>query len=103
MEICVVEVVTNAIKHSYLLQPGHSVDIAILIYPGRIDFSVANTGEPMREKRGARMDFDPGDVQALPEGGMGLHIVRSIMDELTYHQQDGVNTFRMSKFFRAPP
>jgi len=99
MEICVVEVVTNAIKHSYHLQPGHNVDITILLYPDRIEFVVGNTGEPMREEKASRMDFDPQDVQALPEGGMGLHIVKSVMDELIYQSIDGVNTFRMSKRF----
>jgi serine/threonine-protein kinase RsbW len=100
MEVCVVEIVNNAIKHSYHLQPGHPVDITVLLYPERIEFIVDNTGEPMREGRSSRMDFDPQDVQALPEGGMGLHIVKSIMDELIYESIDGTNTFRMSKRFR---
>ncbi|HLA26548.1 MAG TPA: hypothetical protein VJZ49_01495 [Syntrophales bacterium] len=35
MEACVVEVVNNAIKHSYHLQPGHTVDIPISLYTER--------------------------------------------------------------------
>jgi serine/threonine-protein kinase RsbW len=99
MEGCVVEVVNNAIKHSYHLQPGHDVDISISLYPERIEFSIGNTGEPMKSRQAARMDFDPKNVGALPEGGMGLYIVRSVMDEVTYQCLDGVNTVSMSKYF----
>lgn len=99
MENCVVEVVNNAIKHSYHLQPGHDVGITISLYPGRIEFSVGNTGEPMKSREAARMDFDPKNVRALPEGGMGLYIVRSVMDEVTHQCLDGVNTVSMCKHF----
>lgn len=99
MEACVVEVVNNAIKHSYHLQPEHDVEIDISLYPERIEFSVGNTGEPMKSSEAARMDFDPKNVRALPEGGMGLYIVRSVMDEVTYQCLDGVNTVNMRKHF----
>ncbi len=97
MEGCVVEVVNNAIKHSYHLQPGHEVDIAIALHPDRIEFSVSNTGEPMKAREAARMDFDPKNVKALPEGGMGLYIIKNIMDEVTYQCREGVNTLSMCK------
>jgi serine/threonine-protein kinase RsbW len=99
MEVCVVEIVNNAIKHSYHLQPGHDVDITISLFPERIEFSIVNTGEPMKAREAGRMDYDPKNVQELPEGGMGLYIVKSIMDEMTYQCVDGVNTFRMLKRF----
>jgi serine/threonine-protein kinase RsbW len=99
MESCVVEVVNNAIKHSYHLQPGHDVEITISLYSERIEFSVSNTGEPMKSSEASRMDFDPRDVRALPEGGMGLYIVRSVMDEVTYQSHAGVNTVGMAKHF----
>ena len=99
MEGCVVEVVNNAIKHSYHLQPGHDVDITISLYLERIEFSIGNTGEPMKSREPAKMDFDPKNVRALPEGGMGLYIVKSVMDEVSYQCLDGVNTVSMCKHF----
>jgi len=97
LEICVVEVVNNAIKHSYRLEPGHDVDINIAIYSERIEFKVSNTGEPMPSTKALNLDFDPKDVRALPEGGMGLHIIRSIMDEVSYQCLEGINTVTMCK------
>jgi serine/threonine-protein kinase RsbW len=97
MEGCVVEVVNNAIKHSYHLRPGHDVDIAISLYPERIEFSIRNSGEPMKSREAARMDFDPKNVRALPEGGMGLYIIKKTMDEVTYQCLEGVNTVSMCK------
>jgi len=53
----------------------------------------------MKSSEASRMDFDPRDVRALPEGGMGLYIVRSVMDEVTYQSHAGVNTVGMAKHF----
>lgn len=100
MEGCVVEVVTNAIKHSYHLQPGHDVEITISLYDERIEFSVGNRGEPMKSKEAPKMDFDPKNVRALPEGGLGLYIVKSIMDEVSYQCLNGRNTVTMSRHFK---
>jgi serine/threonine-protein kinase RsbW len=97
MEVCVVEAVNNAIKHSYHLKPGHDVNITICLYPERIEFQICNTGDPMKSMEAAKMDFDPKDVMTLPEGGMGLFIIESIMDEVTYQFLDGINTVRMYK------
>ena len=97
MEVCVVEAVNNAIEHSYHFMPGHDVDITIHLFPERIEFHICNTGKPMESMGVAKMDFDPKDLRALPEGGMGLYIIQSIMDEVAYQILDGVNTLIMSK------
>ena len=102
MEVCVVEAVNNAIEHSYHFMPGRNVDIIIHLFPERIEFHVCNTGDPMESMDVAAMDFDPKDLRALPEGGMGLYIIQNIMDEVTYQILDGINTLIMSKRIVIP-
>lgn len=100
MEVCVVEAVTNAIKHSYHLQPGHDVDIVITLSSGKMEFLVCNTGEPMKTTQTAQIRLDPVDKRRLPKGGLGLYLIHRLMDEVTYESRDGVNIFRMCKHYK---
>ncbi|MCZ7603337.1 MAG: hypothetical protein M5R37_10725 [Melioribacteraceae bacterium] len=45
------------------------------------------------------MEYDPEDIENLPEGGMGLYIIDQLMDEISYKVLDGVNIFSMKKKF----
>jgi serine/threonine-protein kinase RsbW len=101
MEVCVVEAVNNAIKHSYHLDSGHEVEIIIALYPEMIEFSITNSGEPMNSREAARINLPPGDVRGLPKGGLGLFIIKTIMDEVSYRCSEGKNIITMAKHF--PP
>lgn len=101
MEVCVVEAVTNAIKHSYHLQPGHDVDIVIALKFEKIEFLVSNTGEPMNTEQTTKIHFDPDGKRELPEGGLGLYLIHSMMDEVIYESNGSVNIIRMCKRYGA--
>ncbi len=42
-------------------------------------------------QKGTGLDFDPRIKTDLPEGGMGLHIMEQVMDDVTYFVRDGRN------------
>ena len=46
-------------------------------------------------------EFDPTDVANLPEGGMGLHLIHSVMDEVRYHSEGGRNALTMRRRLAA--
>jgi anti-sigma regulatory factor (Ser/Thr protein kinase) len=47
------------------------------------------------------LEAPPVDVRMPLEqrsiGGLGIHLVRSLMDELEYRREEGKNLFRMKK------
>jgi len=45
--------------------------------------------------------FDPINVENLPEGGMGLSIIHQIMDCVAYETTNGRNKLILTKFFSA--
>jgi anti-sigma regulatory factor (Ser/Thr protein kinase) len=47
------------------------------------------------------LDFDPADVEHLPEGGMGLFIIHNVMDRVEYHRHGERNTFSMTRRLAA--
>lgn len=93
--LAIEEVCTNVIRHAYLYAPG-TIKIKIAIHPGRVVFSVFD--------RGRRFDYDHSDTPDLGryiktgrKGGLGLYLIRKMMDSVSYYSRDGENELRMEK------
>lgn len=89
------EACTNVIEHAYSGRPGR-IRIAVSVHPDRIQIEVQDTGRP----------FDPSAVRApdleaplerRETGGLGLHFMRSIMDEVRFEFGEGGNRLTMVK------
>lgn len=99
MEICVVEAVTNAICHAYHRKPGFTVEVSIMLYGDRISFDISEYGTAMDSFRPPSLDYDPAEPACLPENGMGLFIINTIMDRVSYRSSNGKNTLSFCKHF----
>ncbi len=97
LELCVVEAVNNAIKHAYDYEDGHAVEVNIAYSNREVTFNISDTGRKMDLYGPRRLDFDPDDLSMLPEHGMGLYIINSVIDEVTYLSDAGKNTLTMRK------
>jgi serine/threonine-protein kinase RsbW len=102
MEVCVVEAVNNAIAHAYRREAGFRVDAAITLHHDRISFEVSDFGTAIAVFAPRSLEFDPEEIGSIPENGMGLFIIESIMDEVTYHSENGRNTLSFCRYFRQP-
>ena len=103
MEVSVVEGVNNAIRHAYGAARGHEVEVEITLHNDRILFCVRDTGKQMAESSLEFCDEEGElrDFHNLSEGGRGLFIVKSYMDEVSYSTKDGCNCFTMVKSLAA--
>lgn len=103
IELCVVEAVTNAIKHAYNSQPGNTIEIDVRLFSDKIVLRISDTGKSMDPNRCHTacdtIDFEPRIIESLPTGGMGLHIINSIMDEVDYKTIKKKNTLILTKRF----
>ncbi|OIP88862.1 MAG: hypothetical protein AUK55_15475 [Syntrophobacteraceae bacterium CG2_30_61_12] len=99
VELSVIEAVNNAIKHAYGNEKGHEVEIWVSLHVDRLTFQIGDSGRSMNEIHAPAMDYDPGDLEALPESGMGLYIMQSVMDRVEYHRRGERNVLTLSKFF----
>lgn len=102
LELCIVEAVTNDIKHAYHYQAGHSVEIDVLLYSDRLAFKIYNRGESMNPATVAPFNFDSSKVETLPEGGMGVYILHSLMDEVHYKTINELNILTLVKYLKKP-
>jgi serine/threonine-protein kinase RsbW len=101
VELAVAEAMNNTIRHAYHRQGGHPVEVVFTLDEHRFTVEVADEGTPMPPRRAPVLDFDPGDLEHLPEGGMGLFIIHSVMDEVEYTSRDGRNCLRMTRHLAA--
>ena len=91
------EACTNVIKHAYKFDPGKK--IAVTISPSNASFVV--------EISDSGRHFDPGSI-ASPDmkeylthyrrGGLGVYLMKSLMDKVEYHIAPGGNRVRLTKF-----
>ncbi|NLT22088.1 MAG: ATP-binding protein [Syntrophorhabdus sp.] len=97
LELCVVEAVNNAIKHAYDNEEGHVVEVDITYSSEEIILDITDRGRPMSLYQPVLPEYDPGDLKALPEHGLGLYIINTVMDRVTYTSEGDRNTLRMMK------
>ena len=102
MEICVVEAVNNAITHAYRREDGNKVETAITLHHDRIAFEITDNGRAIEEFAPRTLEFDPEIISSIPENGMGLFIIETIMDEVSYRSENGRNTLSFCRYFRQP-
>jgi len=94
LDIAVEEILTNIIRHG---KTGGDTAIATVeVLPNRIVIEVRDRGIAFNP-----LEHPPPDIGlALDErrpGGLGILLVRRIMDQTDYERQDGTNRFTMVK------
>jgi anti-sigma regulatory factor (Ser/Thr protein kinase) len=93
IELCVTEAVVNSIKHGYGGRSGYSVDVCFRQEPGQVVITIFDAGKPMdpkllEEKKQSAIQFDPRDIDNIPESGRGLAIMQGYMDDVHYRDKD---------------
>ena len=95
MELCLIEALNNVIKHSYKSDENNKIEIDVEISEDFLDLYIHDYGIARTNFEKPTLEFDPDDIDNLPEGGMGLFIIDKLMYETKYTSENGKNTFLM--------
>jgi serine/threonine-protein kinase RsbW len=89
LELCLNEALTNAIKHAHEGKPGRFIDIVVDLNHHEILVKVIHEGNsiPNFALQG-NLDFDPKNIETLPESGMGLFLIKKIMDDVSWNLRE---------------
>ena len=96
LQVAVDEIVTNAITHGY--GPGARGEIAVRLRrcSDRVVLEIEDDGVPFDPLRAPSPDLTLS-VAERPIGGLGIHFVRNLMDEVSYARRDGRNLLKLVK------
>lgn len=97
-DICLTEALNNIIKHAYKEEKGRNITVHIVKDTKTIEVEIIDEGEPRTKFEIPNLEFDPQDINNLPESGMGLFIMNQLMDELKYENRNGKNYFILKKW-----
>lgn len=101
MELATVEAVTNIVRHGWQNEAGHEIELTLTRRLNELEVTICDRGKPIpREAFVASqcaLDFDPKDVSQLPTGGLGLALMHTVADRLSYESVEGVNILRLFK------
>jgi len=89
------EACTNVIEHAYGGGPGQ-IRIAVTVYPDRIQIQVHDTGRPF-DPTAVRIPDLEAPLERRETGGLGLHFMRTIMDEVRFEFGEDGNRLTMVK------
>ncbi|MFI3315016.1 MAG: ATP-binding protein [Rikenellaceae bacterium] len=96
LNLALEEAVSNIILYAYPEKLGESITITCTNDSNRLVFTISDSG----------VEFDPTRVeeadttlsaQERPIGGLGIYLIRKIMDEVCYQRIDNKNILTISK------
>ena len=94
-QLAVEEAVTNVIMHGY---EGHAGEIHLLCHASRgiIEVQIEDTAPPFNPLSIPDPDFT-ADVQDRRLGGLGIFLIRRVMDDVMYRNDRGKNILVLIK------
>ena len=96
LNLALEEAVTNVILYAYPEGSDGLVDIEAVIREHTLEFIVTDNGKPFDPTAAPEADTSLG-VEERPIGGLGIYLVRNIMDGVTYVRSEGKNILTMTK------
>lgn len=100
LKIATSEAVTNVVHHAYKANEEGEVVIGCALFEDKIEIMVADYGvsfnfEEIKSKVGPYNENE--NVALLREGGLGIYLMETLMDEVKLNNEGGVTVF-MTKY-----
>ena len=96
MNLALEEIVTNVISYGFADTKEHDIRVGIFLEQGELRAAVEDDGKAFNP-----LALPSPDTEQLLEqravGGLGIHLVRKLMDEIVYQRQENRNVLVMKK------
>ncbi len=96
LNLALEEAVTNVILYAYPEGSDGLVDIEAIVSKEKLKFVISDSGKEFDPTAAPEADVTLG-VEDRPIGGLGIYLVRKIMDSVSYERTDGKNVLSMIK------
>lgn len=96
LKIASSEAITNAVQHAYGDGQEGEVVVGCAMYEERLEIMIADHGSSFdfeETKKHVGPYSDASEERFLREGGLGLYLMETLMDEVKIHHEEGVTVF----------
>jgi serine/threonine-protein kinase RsbW len=90
------EIVTNVISHGFEDPEKHHIRIGLCLKRGELRAEVEDDGKAFNPLEVTSPDTERPLTERLA-GGLGIHLARNLMDEITYQRRQGRNVLVMKR------
>ena len=96
LNIVVEERVLNAIKHGRCSPAEGAIEVGLRLSGQELYITITDTGIPFNPLNAPPPDLT-SSLADRPIGGLGIHLVRSLMNSVEYKREGGQNRLRLRK------
>jgi len=96
MNLALEEAVVNVMSYAYTAGTRGNVDIEAQANERRLKFTISDWGIPFDPTANKEVDTTLS-AEERPIGGLGIHLIRQMMDSINYERIDGKNVLTLRK------
>ena len=96
LNLALEEAVTNVVLYAYPEGTEGDVIVDAAVTDKALTFTITDTGKPFDPTARPDVDINAG-VEDRPIGGLGIHLVRQIMDDVRYERRGNKNVLIITK------
>ena len=100
LQVALDEVVSNVVKYSWQDGGKHEFLVRITAHSDRMDLEIVDDGQAFDPSSAPAPSRPPDGLRPRP-GGLGIHMVKKLVDALKYERIDGRNHTTLSKKFEV--
>lgn len=90
------EVITNIIRYAHGDGRQHPIVVRLALEPGVLTAQVEDDGRAFNPLEAPVPDLN-ASIEERPIGGLGIHLVRTMMNSVEYRRENGRNVLIMKK------
>ncbi|MGE0450464.1 MAG: ATP-binding protein [Vicinamibacterales bacterium] len=96
VNLVIEELVTNCIKYGYDDTLEHTIEIVLSIAAQTLTIAVVDDGHAFNPLEAPPPDLSLA-IEDRPIGGLGIHLLRELTDDIVYERRDGTNRLTLVK------
>lgn len=100
VQVALDEVLTNIVEYAYTDDAEHAIRIRLSVLDDLIEAMIEDDGVPFNPLASAAPDTS-AQLRERRVGGLGLHFVKNLMDEVSYDRVDDRNRLVIRKKLTA--
>lgn len=96
LNLAMEEAVVNVMDYAYPAGTEGEVCIEAVAEETQLHFIISDSGKPFDPTAKEEVDTTLS-AEERPIGGLGIHLIRQLMDDISYERKDDKNILRLSK------